>query len=95
MKAMTANNINNLGLEASKRTLINRNISAREVVLMNLISNIMINDKDIKNAKVESKRANKSHDHGFHIYKILEFGRGDSKNISHNQHMELMCNRLI
>ncbi|MDF2891894.1 MAG: hypothetical protein K0R80_2261 [Clostridia bacterium] len=94
MKAITANDINT-SLKESKRMLANSNKTAREVVLMNLISNIMIKDNDIKKSSIENKRTNINQDHGFNLYKALEFSMDHPKKTSHNLQMELICSRLI
>lgn len=95
MKAIAINNIGNAGFEVSKRTLLNRNNTAREVVIMNLISSIMIRDNDMKHSSSESKRTDMSQDHGFNLYKNLEFGKRESKHVSRNIHMDMICNRLV
>ena len=84
-----------MNLEISKQTLMNRNNKAREVVRMNLMSSIMIKDHDIKNTTTDSKRTNSNHDHGYNLYKKLEFSRKNSNNISHNLQMEMICSRLV
>lgn len=94
MKTITANNIN-AGLDVGRRTLITRNNTAREVVLMNLISNIMIKDNDIKKSTVESKQKGINQDFGFNLYKTLEFSRDNSHKSSHNLQMEIICSRLV
>lgn len=95
MKALTVSNFIDTGFEVSKKTLVNRNNSAREVVLMNLISNIMIKDNDIKNNSLDIKKSNTNFDHGYDLYRNIEFGKNSSKNISRNMHMDMICNRII
>lgn len=95
MKAITINEIGSAGFEVSKKTLINRNNTAREVVIMNLISTIMIKDNDVKHSSSESKRSNINDDNGYNLYKNLEFGKRESKHISRNIHMDMICNRLV
>lgn len=95
MKAIAINNIGSAGFEVSKRTLINRNNKAMEVVIMNLISSIMIKDNDVKRSSSESKRSDISHDNGFNLYRSLEFGKRESKHVSSNVHMDMICNRLV
>jgi hypothetical protein len=94
MKAITVNSIDS-GLETGKGTFITRNKTAREVGLMNLISNIMIKDNDIKKSSVENKRTNLNHDYGFNLYKALEFTMDHPKKTSHNLQMEIICSRLV
>lgn len=95
MKTLTVSSFNDTGFEASKQTLVNRNNSAREVVLMNLISSIMVKDNDIKNNSLDIKKSNTNFDHGFDLYRNIEFGKNSSKNISRNMHMDMICNRII
>ena len=82
MKAITAQNIN-------------KNITAREVVMMNFISNIMIKDNDIKKSNVESKRMDSRRDHGLNLYNAIEFSNESSKKTSQNLYFDLICNRVI
>lgn len=84
-----------MNLQISKQTLMNRNNKAREVVLMNLISSIMIKDHDIKNTSADSKKTNMNQDHGFNLYKSLEYSKRSEKNISHSLQMEMICSRLV
>lgn len=95
MKAIALNNLGNAGFEVSRRTLINRNNSAKEVVIMNLISTIMIKDNDVKHSSSESKRSDINFDNGYSLYKNLEFGKRESKHVSRNIHMDMICNRLV
>ncbi|MGB7605318.1 MAG: hypothetical protein WBL93_07550 [Lutisporaceae bacterium] len=62
---------------------------------MNLVSSIMIKDNDIKNNSLDIKKSNTNFDHGFNLYKNIEFGKNSSKNISRNMHMDMICNRII
>lgn len=95
MKAIAANNIRSADFGVSKRTLINRNHTAREVVIMNLISSIMIKENDIKNSSVENKKSIIDFDRGYNLYRNLEFSKSNSKNVSRNIHMDMICNRLV
>jgi hypothetical protein len=74
---------------------LTRNITAREVVIMSFISNIMIKANDIRKSSVESKRKNSDQDYGLNLYKALEFSKDNSSKTGHNQHFELICNRLV
>lgn len=71
------------------------NITAREVVIMNLISNIMIKHNNTKTLKVESKKINSNQDNGLSLYNTLEFSKEYSSKTCHNQQFELICNRLV
>jgi len=82
MKAITTQNLT-------------RNITAREVVIMNFISNIFIKDNDTKRSNVESKRMNTNQDYGLSLYNTLEFSKDNPSKTSHNQHFEMICNRLV
>ncbi|MDF2520864.1 MAG: hypothetical protein K0R84_1492 [Clostridia bacterium] len=95
MRAITANNIGNADLEVSRRILINRNNIAREGVIMNLISNIVIKDKDMMSSSSESKKLDVIRDSGYNLYRNLEFGKRESKHINRNIHLDMLCNKLI
>ena len=82
MKAITTQNLT-------------RNITAREVVIMNFISNMMIRDNDIKESNVENKRSNLTRDYGLSLYNAIEFSKDSSRKTTHNQYFEMLCNRLI
>lgn len=84
-----------ISCKVSKQTLINRNISAREVVLMNLISSIMIRDNDMENNSLDIKKSNTNFDYGFDLYRNIEFHKNSSLNIRRNKHMDMICNRII
>jgi hypothetical protein len=94
MKAITANSIDS-GIVAKRKKLITRIIATREVLLMNLISNILIKDKDIKKSNVENKVKNINEDYGFNLYRALEFGKDHSNKANHNLQMEMICSRLV
>jgi hypothetical protein len=82
MKAITTQNLT-------------RNITAREVVNMNFISNIMIKDNDIKKSNIQSKKTDLSQDRGLSLYNTLEFCKDNSSRTSPNQQFEMICNRLV
>jgi hypothetical protein len=82
MKAITTQNLT-------------RNSTAREVIIMNFISNIMIKDNDIKKSNVENKRINSNRDYGLCLYNALEFSKDKSSKTSYNQQFEMICNRLV
>ncbi|OGO77802.1 MAG: hypothetical protein A2Y23_15070 [Clostridiales bacterium GWB2_37_7] len=94
MKAITTNSISS-SLDADRRTLKTRIRTAREVIHMNLISNIMIKDKDIKKSLKDNKSYDENQDHGLNLYRTLEFSKDHSKKTNHNMHFEMVCNRLI
>jgi hypothetical protein len=94
MKTITANSINT-NLETNRKTLFSRNITAREGILMNLFSNIMIKDNDIKRSTVDNRQTNTDQDYGFNLYKTLEFSKDNTIKTNHNLQMELVCSRLI
>jgi hypothetical protein len=82
MKAITAQNIN-------------KSITAREVVTMNFISNMMIKDNDIRKSNAESKRIKSNRDHGLNLYNAIEFSKEFSNKTSQNQYFDLICNKII
>lgn len=91
MKAISIN----ASLETGSKTLAASNKTAREVVLMNIISNIMIKDKDIKKSTVENKFNSSIEDRGFNLYRALEFSKDKSIKANHNLQMEIICSRLV
>ena len=72
-----------------------KNTTAREVVIMNFISNIMIKDNDIKKSNVESKKTKLARAYGLSLYNTLEYNKDNSSKTAHNQYFEMLCNKLV
>jgi hypothetical protein len=72
-----------------------KNVTAREVVIMNFISNLMIKDNDIRKSNVESKRTNSNRKYGLSLYNAIEFNRDNSSKTTRNQYFDMICNRII
>lgn len=75
MKVMNAISINT-GLESDRRTLEARIKTAREVVIMNILSILNIKDthKQHKKAKLNEKLI-MDRDYGYSVFKALEFNK--------------------
>lgn len=82
-------------MKASTTQSLTKSITAREVVIMNFISSMMIKDNDIKKSNVEIKNTRSNRENGLNVYNNIEFSKEFSSKTSHNPYFEMICNRVI
>lgn len=91
MKAITTNHIE--AHSQSEKSMAIGILNIGKGVIMNLISNIMIKDYDMKKDSMDIKKMKANQ--GLSIYKALEFSKEQSNTQSQNPYFEMICNKII